>query len=50
MFVNILFFSGAFARTKRAQRSPVAIENKNQSMPENLVMTSAYVARRPYRL
>ena len=50
MFMNILLFSGAFARAKRAQRIPIAIENEDQSMPENLVMTSAYVVRRPYRL
>ena len=48
--MNILFFSGAFARAKRAQRIPIAIKNEDQSMPENLVMTSAYVIRRPYRL
>ena len=29
--------------------SPIAIENGNQSTAENLVMTSAYVVRRPYR-
>ena len=34
----------------RAQRSPIAIENGNQSIAENLVMTSAYVVRRPHRL
>ena len=48
--MNILLFSGAFARAKRAQRIPIAIKNEDQSMPENLVMTSAYVIRRPYRL
>ena len=50
MFMNILCFSEAFARAKRAQRSPIAIENGNQSIAENLVMTSAYVVRRPNRL
>ena len=48
--MNILCFSEAFARAKRAQRSPIAIENGNQSIAENLVMTSAYVVRRPNRL
>ena len=53
MFMNILLFNEAFAHAKRAQRAqriPIAIENEDQSMPENLVMTSAYVVRRPYRL
>ena len=50
MFMNILLFNEAFAHAKRAQRIPIAIENEDQSMPENLVMTSAYVVRRPYRL
>ena len=50
MFMNILLFNGAFARAKRAQPIPIAIENEDQSMPENLVMTSAYVVCRPYRL
>ena len=45
--MNILLFNGAFARAKRI---PIAIENEDQSMPENLVITSAYVVRRPYRL
>ena len=48
--MNILCFSGAFARAKRAQRSPIAIENGNQSIAENLIMTSAYIVRCPYRL
>ena len=48
--MNILCFSGAFARSKRAQRSPIAIENGNQSIAENLIMTSAYIVRCPYRL
>ena len=48
--MNILCFSEAFARAKRAQRSPIAIENGNQSIAENLVVTSAYVVRRPNRL
>ena len=49
MFMNILLFN-EHSRAKRAQRIPIAIENEDQSMPENLVMTSAYVVRRPYRL
>ena len=48
--MNILCFSGAFARAKRAQSSPIAIENGNQSIAENLIMTSAYIVRCPYRL
>ena len=32
MFMNILCFSGAFARAKRAQRSPIAIENGNNRL------------------
>ena len=47
MSKNILFF-GAWS-IHAAQRSPIAIENGNQSIPENLVKTPAYVVRRRYR-
>ena len=41
-----LLSAGASARAKRAQRIPRRIENGNPSMPENLVMTSAYASAR----
>ena len=36
--------SGASARAKHAQRSPIPIENGSPSMPKNLIMTSTYAS------